>query len=173
MLASDARRTDSVERFRLEERRRSGARWFYWVAALSLFTSVSQLAGGGWGFVISLGATQVIDALALGLAEGVGPAIKAVAFALDLTIIGAFALAGHFAGRGSAWAFAAGMAAYALDALIFIALRQWLGLAFHAFALYGMFSGYRACLKLNAASRRPDARPVPFADEAAEAPATP
>lgn len=166
-------RPDSPERSRLEGRCRSGAHWFYWVAAFSLVTSVSLLAGGGWGFVISLGATQVIDALALGLAEEVGPAALGLALALDLTIIVAFALAGHFGARRSAWAFAAGMTAYALDTLIFVALRQWLGLAFHAFALYGMFSGYRACLKLNAAGRRAHPTPAPaFADQPAESPAT-
>ena len=55
---------DAVERQQLEERMKSGANWFYWIAALSLVTSVISLVGGSWGFFVSLGVTQFIDALA-------------------------------------------------------------------------------------------------------------
>jgi hypothetical protein len=48
---------DPVARHQLEERMKSGANWFYWIAALSLVTSVISLAGGTWGFFVSLGVT--------------------------------------------------------------------------------------------------------------------
>jgi len=163
---------DLDERSRLEERCRSGARWFYWIAALSLVTSLISLSGSQWGFILSLGVTQVIDALAAGLTEGVGNAARAVALVLDLSIVGAFALAGYFSERRHTGVFAAGMLLYALDSLLFVYVGDWLGVGFHAFALYCMFVGLRACLKLNAAApgvARP-APPLPLADEAADAP---
>lgn len=50
---------DSAERQQLEQRMKSGANWFYWIAALSLVTSIISLAGGDWGFLVSLGVTQL------------------------------------------------------------------------------------------------------------------
>jgi len=48
-----------------------------------------------------------------------------------------------------------GMIIYLLDALLYIGLLfigepDWLGLGFHVFALFLMFSGYSALRKLNA-----------------------
>jgi hypothetical protein len=54
------------ERAGLAQRHKSGANWFYWIAGLSLATSLIALGGGSWGFLISLGTTQVIDGLAAG-----------------------------------------------------------------------------------------------------------
>ncbi|HZI19556.1 MAG TPA: hypothetical protein VEY09_13275 [Pyrinomonadaceae bacterium] len=161
------------ERAALEERCRSGARWFYWIAALSLLTSLVSLSGNQWGFILSLGVTQVIDALAAGLAEGVGNAAKVVALALDLSIVGAFALAGYLSERRHTWAFVTGMVFYALDSLLFVYVADWLGIAFHAFALYCMFTGLRACLKLGAATREATSvvPPPPLAEQGADAPA--
>ena len=139
---------DSVARYQLEERMKSGARWFYWIAALSLVTSVVSLAGGSWGFFISLGVTQVIDALATAIAAESGWGFKAVAFGFDLVAAGLFALFGYFAVKHHEWAFVAGMALYLLDALVFVVARHWLGLAFHAFALYSMYGGYKAAAAL-------------------------
>ncbi len=140
-----------LERYRLEEGRKSGAHWFYWIAALSLVTSFISLAGGQWGFFISLGVTQLMDGIVAGVVEaGVNPVIKAVAVVFDVLAAGAFALLGYLAARGHGWAFIVGMMAYALDALIFVMVGHWFGLAFHAFALYSIFGGYRASAQLRA-----------------------
>jgi hypothetical protein len=139
---------DPVARRQLEERANSGARWFYWIAALSLVTSIISLAGSSWGFFISLGVTQIIDGLATAVAAQAGWGFKVVAFAFDLIAAGLFALIGFFAAKRHAWLFLAGMALYGLDALVFILARDWLGLAFHAFALYSMYGGYKAAARL-------------------------
>jgi hypothetical protein len=162
---------EAAERARLEDRCRSGARWFYWIAALSLFTSLVSLSGSQWGFIMSLGVTQVIDALASGLAdEGVGGTAKVVALVLDVSIVGAFALAGYFSERRHAWVFAVGMGLYALDSLLFVYVADWLGIAFHLFSLYCMFAGFRACLKLNAMSRATVQTAPPLPEQPAESP---
>ena len=155
---------DSVARQQLEERMKSGANWFYWIAALSLVTSVISLAGGSWGFFVSLGVTQFIDALANALVNegGWGGSVKVVAFVFDVVAAGLFALIGFFAAKRHAWVFLAGMALYALDALVFVLARHWLGLAFHAFALYSIFGGYKACAALGELDRQtPPPAPEP------------
>jgi len=144
-----------IERYQLEERRRSGAHWFYWIAALSLITSFIMLAGGRWGFFLSLGITQLIDGIAIGVVEGgANSSVKVIAGVLDALAAGAFALFGYFSARGHNSAFLVGMALYALDALIFVTVGDWLPILFHALALYYIFSGYRAATQLQALAAR-------------------
>lgn len=129
---------------------KSGAHWFYWIAALSLITSVIALTGNSWAFLVSLGITQIADGIAIGVAERMDTGVvKIVALVFDVIAAGLFALIGYFASKRLAWLFVVGMVIYALDALIFLFAQQWLGIAFHAFALYSIFGGYKACARLN------------------------
>jgi hypothetical protein len=144
---------DPVERQQLEQRMKSGANWFYWIAALSLVTSVISLAGGTWAFLVSLGVTQLVDAVANVGAERLGVGVKIVALVFDLVAAGLFALFGYFAGKRQTWAFVVGMALYALDAVVCLLIGFWLGLAFHAFALYSIYGGYKAAASLSQMER--------------------
>ncbi len=49
---------DEIRHTELYQSYKSAANWFYWLAGLSLITSLITLAGGGWGFIFSLGITQ-------------------------------------------------------------------------------------------------------------------
>src|SRR2546430_12162167 len=82
----------SFEAQALEQRSKSGARWFFWIAALSLGTSLLTLAGSGFAFFLSLGITPVIDGLANGLAANLGDSVKIIALALDLLLAGVLLL---------------------------------------------------------------------------------
>jgi hypothetical protein len=139
---------DSPERVRAEARAKSGAAWFYWIAGLSLITSLIVLAGGSWGFIASLGVTQIINALANVLAQRGAGAAKIIALVFDAVAAGVFVLIGYFAMKRHSWAFIVGLALYVLDALLFILVRHWLGLAFHAYVTYCLFAGYKACSRL-------------------------
>jgi len=127
----------------LERRRRSGARWFFWVAALSLVNSVATLGGQHWRFIIGLGITQVADALSVRTGHGMG-----VVALVDAVFIGGFALIGYLALTGKRWAFALGAALYVVDGLIFVAARDWIGVAFHAFVLVMALRGLDAARRL-------------------------
>ena len=132
---------------RLENQFKSGANWFYWIAALSLVNSMVQAFGGTFGFVVGLGITQVFDAVGRGAAEAggaIGTVVRGFAFVLDLFAAGVFALFGFLARKRMRWAFVVGMALYALDGLLFLLVGDLLGVAFHAFALFGIFVGLRA-----------------------------
>jgi len=153
----DSETDDSITRRQDEERAKSGAHWFYWVAALSLLTSVISLVGGGWAFFVSLGVTQIIDGLANALAARLGGSVKIVALVFDVVAAGIFALLGYFASRRQTWAFVVGMALYVLDALLLLAIVLLAGdlslqaiiiTAFHAYVLWQIFNGYKACARL-------------------------
>jgi hypothetical protein len=145
---------------RLENQCKSGANWFYWIAALSLVNSMVQAFGGTFGFVVGLGVTQVFDAVGRAAAEtggSVGTAVRGAAFVLDLFAAGVFALFGFLAGKRMGWAFVVGMALYALDGLLFLLVGDILSIAFHAFALVGIFVGLRAQRALREADARQEA----------------
>lgn len=133
----------SATREALERQRKNGALWFYWVAALSLVNSVVALTGQEWRFIIGLGITQLADALAASTGHG-GVTVALV----DAAVIGGFVLLGRFALRGGLWAFGVGAAFYALDGLIFLAARDWVGVAFHVFVLVMTVRGLAAARRL-------------------------
>jgi hypothetical protein len=141
-------------RLRVESQVKSGAGWFYWIAGLSLINSVIMMLGGGWSFIIGLGITQLIDAVAGVIAEELGPStgivIRIVAFVLDIGIAGIVAGFGIFARKRHKWAFIVGMVLYGLDGLIFLWAGDYLSIGFHLFALFGLYRGVKALGQLAA-----------------------
>jgi len=137
--AAPAVGTVSSERQRLENQRRKGAHWFYWIAGLSLINSGAAFAGQDVRFIIGLGATRVADTIAA--RSGTGWTAAAL---VDLLLIGGFILLGRCATRGRLWASVVGITLYAADGLIFLALRNWINVGFHAFVLVMMFRGLQA-----------------------------
>ena len=131
------------KRTRLLRQRRSGALWFYWVAGLSLVNSLASLTGQHWRFILGLGITQLADAIAAHSGRGLAPAVV-----MDAMVVGGFVLLGRFAERGRVWAFGVGAAFYALDGLIFVGLRDWIGVAFHVFVLVMTVRGLDAARRL-------------------------
>jgi len=125
------------QKLRAEAAVKAAAGWFLWVAALSLVNSVLSMSGSGVRFIFGLGTAQIIDALAHQADSG--------GVALDLIINGFVAavllLFWNFARKGQKWAFLVGMAVYAVDGLILLPFKDFLGIAFHAYALYRMYRG--------------------------------
>ena len=140
-----ARSTGDAERAALEAQRRSGAQWFYWVAALSLINSVLALTGQDWRFILGLGVTQLIQELAAESAHG-----GTTSGLVSLVVIAGIALLGNRAIAGHGWAFVAGIVVYALDGLIFLLVQDWLGVGFHAFVVAMVVRGYLAARQLAA-----------------------
>jgi nitroreductase len=131
-------RSPAEEKLRVESRARSGANWFFWIAALSLINSIATMAGSDWGFIIGLGITQVFDAI------GAEFGARAVTFVLSVLAAGVFVLFGVFAHKQHSWSYIVGMVLYALDGLLFLAVGDILSVGFHVFVLFWMFNGYRA-----------------------------
>lgn len=128
----------------VEKRVKSGADWFFWIAGLTAVNTISVMSGSDWSFILGLGITQVFDVIG----SGMGSIGTAVAIVLDLLVIGLFVLFGIFARKQHAWAFLVGMVLYGLDAGISLFVQDWLSLGFHGFALFCIFSGYKASREL-------------------------
>lgn len=141
------------EQFALEQKQRSGANWFLGIAGLSLLNSIFTLSGSTFGFLIGLGITQFIDIVALLIIQDYQPEspiiIQIIALFLDSAIIGFFALFGLLARRGHLWAFIVGIILYLLDTFFTLFLEMWIGVAFHAFALFSLWNGLQASRALN------------------------
>ena len=120
---------------------KSGASWFYWIAALSLINSIAAASGSDWRFIVGLGITQVFDGIGAGF-EGSG---KIVALVLDLLAAGVLVLFGVFGYKRHLWAFIVGMVLFALDTLVFLLVQDWIGVGFHVFVLFCLFRGFQAC----------------------------
>jgi hypothetical protein len=161
----------------LEQRSKSGARWFFWIGGLTVATSIMSLIGGGYAFFLSLGATQFIDGVAKGLSNEFGDTPRIVGLVFDIFIGAIFALLGWFAYRRQLWAFVIGMAIFVVDAMILLVFQVWISFLFHALVTYWIFRGYQAGRALKALEQAPNSvmppAPPDFSQAtAATAPAT-
>jgi hypothetical protein len=132
----------------LQRSMKGGLGWFYWIAGLSLINTVVFFFGGSITFVVGLGITQFIDGFVIAFSEMVGDQlsilVRLIGFGLDLAVAGIFVLIGRLGLKGYRWIVYIGMALYALDALIFLAFKIWIGVAFHGLALVGLWRGLAA-----------------------------
>ena len=125
-------------------RLKSGARWFYWVAGLSLVNTAAAFAGGHIHFVVGLGITQVVDLMA----RRAGAAATLPALVIDMMIAGAFFAIGLWSGRCNQFAFGIGMLLYAADGALLLVAHDGLSVAFHGLALFFMYRGFAAARQL-------------------------
>jgi hypothetical protein len=127
------------QKLRIEHALKGSASWFIMIAVLSLVNSVLAMSGTKVQFIFGLGFTQIVDALA--------PQAGSAGLVLDLVIngiiAGVFALFWNFARKGQKWAWHVGIALYVVDALILLPFKDFLSIAFHAYALYRMSSGLK------------------------------
>jgi hypothetical protein len=124
---------------------KAGANWFYWLAGLSIITSLIAFFGGGIQFIFSLGITQIIDGFAAAIsAELGGSGAKVVALVLDLIISGIFVLFGYLSNQKMIWAFAIGMVVFLLDGLMSLLMTDIISVLAHAFVLFFLIRGFMA-----------------------------
>jgi hypothetical protein len=131
---------DQIAHTQLAQGYRSGVKWFYWIAALTIITSFITFFGGGIRFLLSLGVTQVMDVIA----TQIGSAAQVVALVLDLIVTGVFALFGYLAGKKMLWAYIVGMVVFLLDGLLSLVSVDIVGVIAHAVVLFFLFRGFQA-----------------------------
>jgi len=117
---------------------RVAAKWFYWIAALSMINSLVVIFGGNFHFVVGLGITSVVDAIA----KRVGAMGSALDLVINAFIAGLFVLLGSFAIKAQKWAFLTGMLLYAADALLCLMAKDILSIAFHGYVLFTIYRGF-------------------------------
>ena len=130
-----------MQRAIAERQTQSGGDWFFWIAGISFLSSILALSGTSFYFALGLGTTKLIDSGFLGIPKGAGVVLAALAAAF-------YVLYGFFARKGARWAFIVGAVFYALDGLLLVLFRDWLSIAFHAYALFRIFQGFQAAQQL-------------------------
>jgi len=109
----------------------SSARWFWWIAGLSLVNLFLFHSGSNTSFVVGLGMTALASAVFS----------KAAGIVLSALIIGHYGVIGYFAQREKLWAFYIGLGVYLVDALIYLYVEDWMPVVFHAYVIFHLFRG--------------------------------
>ena len=135
---------DNIRHAELVHNYKRGSNWFYWIAGLTIITSLIAVGGGGIRFLISLGVTQIIDGIAAGLSAEMGAGTKVVALVLDLIVTGIFVLFGYLANQKQLWAYVIGIVVFALDGLLSLVVGDIIGVLAHAFVLFFLIRGFIA-----------------------------
>src|SRR5215510_6267077 len=135
---------DNYKLAELMKHYKSGANWFYWLAGLSIITSLIAIGGGGIQFIFSLGITQIIDGIAVDLSLDMGSGAKAVALVLDLIISGVFVLFGYLSNQRQLWAYIVGTVLFVLDGLLCLIGPDIISLLAHAVVLFFLIRGIMA-----------------------------
>lgn len=135
-------------KLRLETQFKNGVSWFYWIAALSLINTLVVLFEGSWNFIAGLGVTQLIDGFAYAFAESFGSPFIYIGLLINLVIIGVCFVCGFLAHKKKKWAIILGMVFYSLDTILFLIFKDYLSIAFHVYAIFSIFKGYKAINEL-------------------------
>ena len=136
----------------LENKVRSGANWFYWIAVLSIINSIILIVGGEWSFVVGLGITQAVSGFAYVIIEetpDLRGIVLTVAVLANLAIVASCAAFGFRARTRNPRVLVFGMTLYGLDGLLCLAFSDYLGFGFHLLVLWFMFGGVRALQALH------------------------
>lgn len=152
-LTTEQQTVNMQKKTTLTNRFKSGANWFYFIAALSvanlLFPSVIPLIA-----VLGLAMVQMVTGYASSVSQGMSPSsalvVRILAIFISLAISAGYVLAAYFSHKRLRLAFVAGLVFYALDALLMLLLGQITAAAFHLFGLYGIWRGLSALLELAA-----------------------
>lgn len=162
--AADAAQLALVQqKLLLDNRLRGGIGWFYWIAGLSLLNSGAYLFGAKFSFVIGLGITQMVDGIVSALIKELGESwslLRVASTGVDILIAGTFLLIGYLGRKRMRWPVIAGMMLYALDGIVVLLFKDYLGALFHGWALAGIWAGLRAMQHLNALDAAGDSESI-------------
>lgn len=135
-----------VEMMQLEKQHRDGANWFYWIAGLSLLSSILIIVGSSFISALTLGTTQMLTIFGIMI-----PELAVVSGLVCFVILGIAVLLGYLSRKGHRWAYMIGIIFFVLDTLVLIFLfdsPDIIGTLFHCLILYYMIRGYIALDKL-------------------------
>lgn len=130
----------------------NGAKWFYWIAGLSLVNTIILHTGGQIQFIVGLAITLIVDVLAseIGKQEPqLATGLMAISIAFSIFVSLVACLFGWLSQRRILWIFGIGMFVYLLDGLLFLLVGDFFSAAFHGYALFSMFQGFNAYRQLN------------------------
>ncbi|POY34985.1 hypothetical protein C3K47_17150 [Solitalea longa] len=121
------------------------ANWFFGIAGLTVINTLFSVFNKSGYFILGLGFTQLID----GAIISAFGSYNFVALFLDFIFVGLFVFLAFMAKKMNKWAFIVGGVIYFLDALIFLAAKEWFAFGFHLFVLYILYKGIMAIKAYN------------------------
>ncbi len=134
---------ETKDQARLLRSFKSGALWFFWIGGLSVVNTIVLYMGSEWRMVIGLGITTILDVIGYD-----HPEYFILASIFSIAISGCFVFFGWRAIKGKRWPFVVGSVLYLLDIFILVALEDYIGVAFHAWGVFGISTGYMSFLQL-------------------------
>ena len=126
---------------------KNGASWFLWIAVLSMLNITFILLKQNISFLVGLGMNYVI----LGVFHGIGIVeeidLMAYGFAATYLFSAIYIWFWYKSKKENHKIYLAGIIIYVLDTLIIIFSKEWFSFAFHLFALWFLYVGYKTLLK--------------------------
>lgn len=110
------------------------------IAGLSILNSALIITGADITFIFGLGITLLFDAVG----REVGGIAQYITLTISFLIAAFFIVLGIFANDKRTWPFVVGIIAYSLDAVLYLVIGEFLGFGFHLFALFGIYTGFKA-----------------------------
>jgi len=135
----------------------NAARWFYWIAGLTVANAVLAFFGSTTTLLLGLTTPLIGVYVALGAARTF---FTVLAIVFVVFVVAGFALLGWMAEKGHAWAFLVGAALYAADVAWSVVYQDWMSALWHAVALFSIVMGMFALRRWKAESPQPGAVPV-------------
>ena len=128
---------------------KKGANWFYWIGALSLINSLILLNGSQYNFIAGLGITQIFDAILMEILGG----YTILCLIPSIFFSSIFAGLGYAANKHYKAAFFIGLIFYGFDSLLYLLATDLFSVAFHAFAFFMIYKGYRSLKEIEASAK--------------------
>lgn len=134
--------TQEIEESRFRRAVRSGAGWFFWIAAMSLINSFAAFSGSEAGF--ALGLSIVYPLGEAGASFGAAGSLVALVLGLALTLL--YCFFGVAGWKKYFMPYLMGMSLYAGDTALAFVTFDWISAAIHVVALVFMYQGVVAHL---------------------------
>ena len=124
-----------------------GASWFLMIGILSGLNITTVIFHQNLHFVTGLGLNYAILGMMEGIRRTLGVDLMSLGFILSFLFSGLFIWIWRKSKQKNKNVYLSGLIIYGLDTLLFIFTKEWYSLAFHLFALLGLFAGFNALLK--------------------------
>ncbi|SRR5579871_421941 len=136
-----------------------GGRLFFMIAGFSVVNSLLSLMSAGFRFIIGLGITQFVAAIARESSRGTA---VMVSLAVTALAAGFFFLMGVFTRQGQKWSLILGIVLYALDGALLLLWKDWLSIAFHGYFIYCLIQTLSAIGELQTVRQEAAAHGMPL-----------
>jgi len=124
----------------------NGVSWFLWIAILSSCNTIALIFHQNLHFVVGLGINYVLLGIMEGIQRASGANLIPIGFVLTFVISGLFLWIWTKSKKENQKIYLTGLIIYGIDTIIFIFTKDWFSIAFHLFAFWVLFVGYRALL---------------------------